>query len=120
MGNGEGAMGMVVEGAIGVVEGAEMVGGRCEGGRWEVRRWKVRRWKVRRWKVRRWEVEGTRLVAMRRTVVELATEVTLGGHLQGVAPRAIAIHEDVPVVILLEAEEGASLAAGRARRACGV
>ena len=102
--------------------GCDGGGGRCEGAKVEGAKMESAKVEGGRWKVEggRWKVQGARLVAMRRTVVELATEVTLGGHLQGVAPRAIAIHEDIPVVILLEAEEGASLAAGRARRACGV
>ena len=56
----------------------------------------------------------------RRTIIEFATEIPLGGYLQGVAPRAIAIDEYVSVVVFLEAEEGASFAAGGACGAGGV
>ena len=52
----------------------------------------------------------------RRTVVEFATEIPLGGYLEGVATGAVAVHEDVAVVVFFEAEEGAGFAAGGA---CG-
>lgn len=60
-----------------------------------------------------WEGGGRK---ERRTIIEFATEISLGGYLEGVATRAVAIHEDVAVVVFFESEEGAGFAAGGA---CG-